>query len=55
MADERGVGCFLQTATAANVSWYARFGFTVAASYRPTPSWPDVWALWREPSPDAGA
>jgi ribosomal protein S18 acetylase RimI-like enzyme len=49
MADERGVGCFLQTATRENVSWYERFGFEVAAAYRPTPSWPEVWAMWREP------
>jgi predicted N-acetyltransferase YhbS len=50
MADDRAVGCFLQTATAANVSWYERFGFEVAAAYRPTPNWPEVWAMWREPN-----
>jgi GNAT superfamily N-acetyltransferase len=49
MADDRGVGCFLQTATAENVSWYERFGFTVAATYQPTPTWPQVWAMWRDP------
>lgn len=49
LADDRKVGCFLQTATAENVSWYERFGFAVVASYRPTPSWPDVWAMWRAP------
>jgi hypothetical protein len=50
MADDRQVGCFLLTATAANVSWYERFGFAVVAAYRPTPSWPDVWAMWRPPA-----
>lgn len=50
-ADERGVGCFLQTATAANAAWYERFGFRVADEYQPTPAWPTTWAMWREPSP----
>jgi ribosomal protein S18 acetylase RimI-like enzyme len=50
MADARGVGCFLQTATSENVSWYERFGFRVVSTYRPTPTWPDVWALWRDPT-----
>jgi hypothetical protein len=49
LADAQGVGCFLQTATADNVAWYARFGFEVAATYRPTPTWPQVWNPWREP------
>lgn len=48
-ADEVGVGCFLQTATAGNVVWYERFGFTVVDQYRPTATWPDVWAMWRDP------
>ncbi len=49
MAERQGVGCFLQTATPDNVGWYERFGFKVAAAYRPTPQWPEVWAMWREP------
>jgi ribosomal protein S18 acetylase RimI-like enzyme len=49
MADRDRVGCFLQTATSTNVSWYERFGFRVVETYRPTPSWPDVWAMWRDP------
>ena len=39
-ADNRGAGCFLQTATEDNVHWYERFGFLVADAYRPTPTWP---------------
>lgn len=50
LADDRAVGCFLQTATAANVSWYERFDFQVVDHYRPTPSWPEVWAMWRDPA-----
>ena len=50
MADEKGVGCFLTTAIESKVAWYERFGFAVVATYRPTHSWQDVWAMWREPS-----
>lgn len=50
MADRDRVGCFLQTATPTNVSWYERFGFRAVDSYRPTPSWPEVWAMWRDPT-----
>jgi ribosomal protein S18 acetylase RimI-like enzyme len=52
-ADREGVGCFLQTATEANVAWYGRFGFETVASYQPTPTWPTTWALWREPNDQA--
>ena len=48
-ADREGVGCYLTTATVDNVSWYERFGFTVSATFRPTPAWPQVWAMWRDP------
>ena len=46
-ADRDGVGCFLFTATEANASWYETLGFECLASYRPTPSWPTTWAMWR--------
>jgi len=49
LADEKRVGCFLQTATSGNVSWYERLGFRVAEEYRPTDRWPVVWAMWRDP------
>ena len=48
-ADRAGTGCFLYTATEANVAWYRRFGFDIRATYHPTPSWPQVWAMWRHP------
>jgi GNAT superfamily N-acetyltransferase len=48
-ADIEHVGCFLTTATKDNVAYYERFGFVVIASYRPTATWPDVWAMWRSP------
>ena len=46
-ADAAGVGCYLTTATAANTSWYGRFGFAVTEEFRPTPHWPPVWRMWR--------
>lgn len=48
LADQQGVGCFLQTATADNVRWYEQFGFGVADVYHPTPSWPQTWTMWRD-------
>jgi len=47
--DAEQVGCYLTTATNANVAWYTRFGFTVVASFHPTPRWPLVWSMWRDP------
>ena len=48
-ADAMGVGCFLFTATAANAAWYNSLGFETERRYNPTPTWPDVWAMWRPP------
>lgn len=49
-ADEEGRGCFLFTATEANVGWYGSLGFEVRSTFHPTPRWPRVWAMWRESS-----
>lgn len=46
-ADAMGVGCFLFTATEANAAWYHSLGFETERRYNPTPTWPDVWAMWR--------
>ncbi|HVT76392.1 MAG TPA: GNAT family N-acetyltransferase [Acidimicrobiales bacterium] len=48
-ADAQHVGCFLVPATADNAAWYRRLGFTDERRYHPTPTWPEVWALWRPP------
>ncbi len=48
-ADDEHVGCFLFTATEANAAWYQSLGFETAGRYNPTPTWPDVWAMWRAP------
>ena len=59
LADRRSVGCFLQTATAANVTWYERFGtfgeepMLAHRSGQFATSWPPsrlVRATWRHPS-----
>ena len=49
LADTEHVGCFLFTATEENAAWYQSLGFDTAARYNPTPTWPDVWAMWRPP------
>jgi len=48
-ADDRGVGCFLTTAEHKNLAFYERFGFRISSNYCPTPPWPEVWGLWRDP------
>jgi GNAT superfamily N-acetyltransferase len=48
-ADRRRVGCYLTTAAFDNVAFYERFGFAVRSTYRPTSTWPQVWAMWRGP------
>ena len=48
-SDLRGVGCYLTTAKEANVAFYARFGFEITDAYKPTATWPTVWAMWRPP------
>jgi GNAT superfamily N-acetyltransferase len=48
-ADREGVGCFLTTCTPDNARWYEGHGFTTRATYKPTTTWPQTWAMWREP------
>jgi ribosomal protein S18 acetylase RimI-like enzyme len=40
---------FLETSVPRNVTLYRRFGFEVVAEYRPSPSGPLNWAMWRDP------
>jgi ribosomal protein S18 acetylase RimI-like enzyme len=49
-ADEKSVGCYLTTSSESNTAWYRRFGFDVTEEFRPTPDWPRVWRMWRQPS-----
>lgn len=48
-AADEGVGCYLTTTTEANVAWYEHLGFTRVATFHPTPTWPEVSAMWRHP------
>ncbi|HEY1826792.1 MAG TPA: GNAT family N-acetyltransferase [Acidimicrobiales bacterium] len=48
VADAAHAPCFLFTSHRENTSWYARAGFAVVEEFRPTPTWPTVWAMWRE-------
>ena len=45
---------FLETATTRNVALYRRHGFEVVAEYRPSPTGPLNWAMWRNPQRPAG-
>jgi ribosomal protein S18 acetylase RimI-like enzyme len=47
--DATRLGAFLETSTERNVSLYQRHGFEVVAEYRPGPSGPTNWAMWRNP------
>ena len=48
-ADAGGHGCFLFTAVEDNALWYESLGFSALSTYHPTPTWPQVWAMWRDP------
>jgi ribosomal protein S18 acetylase RimI-like enzyme len=45
---------FLETGTERNVALYRRHGFEVVAEYRPSPTGPVNWGLWRNPRRTAG-
>lgn len=47
-SDTEGVPTYLETQTAANVAWYARFGFTEVGTVRVGHA-PPLWLLQREP------
>jgi len=48
-ADAKAVGCYLTTSAEPNTLWYRRFGFEVTETFRPTPAWPRIWRMWRNP------
>ena len=47
--DAAGRPAVLETATTRNVALYRRHGFEVVAEYRPSPTGPLNWAMWRAP------
>lgn len=48
-ADHEEQGCYLTTAAPGNVAWYHRLAFETTATFHPTPTWPQVWSMWRPP------
>jgi ribosomal protein S18 acetylase RimI-like enzyme len=45
--DAEGRPAFLETSTARNVALYRRHGFEIIADYRPSPSGPQTYGMWR--------
>lgn len=49
-ADAEGVGVFVETSSASNVTFYSRLGFAVTGRRRVGADGPRVWAMLRPPS-----
>jgi ribosomal protein S18 acetylase RimI-like enzyme len=50
MADEEGVGCYLESSKESNVAFYARHGFTVTERLALAKgTGPSLWLMWRDP------
>jgi ribosomal protein S18 acetylase RimI-like enzyme len=45
--DAEGRPAFLETSTARNVALYRRHGFEIIADYRPSPTGPQTYGMWR--------
>lgn len=48
--DRQGRAAFLETSTPRNVALYRRHGFEVIVNYRPSPSGPQTYGMWRDPA-----
>jgi len=49
VADDEGIGSFLETSSASNVAFYSKLGFHVVSHWRINGGGPDVWAMLRQP------
>ena len=50
LADEEGVGCYLESSKESNVAFYARHGFTVTERLDlARGTGPSLWLMWRDP------
>lgn len=50
-ADRMGIGCYLETDTEKNVSWYRKPGFAIREEgVHFVPDDPPFWLMWRSPS-----
>ncbi len=54
-ADREGAVSFLETSSASNLAFYSKFGFEVVGHRCLAGGGPDVWAMFRSPSPDTGS
>ncbi len=52
-ADRARAGSFLETSSVSNLAFYSTFGFEVIGHKRLVGGGPDVWAMFREPTPDS--
>ena len=49
--DVQGRPAFLETSVTRSLSLFRRHGFVVIDEYRPAPSGPTIWSMWRDPWP----
>lgn len=50
-ADQMNIGCYLETDSGKNVSWYSKLGFAIRKEgVRFVPGGPSFWLMWRSPS-----
>ena len=51
LADEDGVGAYLEASNPVNVALYARYGFRPHATFSVSPEVADITTMWRDPQP----
>ncbi len=52
LADEQGVGCYLESSKEENIPFYERHGFALAGTIDiDNGNGPRVWTMWRDPQP----
>lgn len=49
LADEDGLGCYLESSKEENIAFYARHGFVVREEIRLPKGGPSLWLMWRDP------
>lgn len=49
LADEEGLGCYLESSKEQNIAFYARHGFVVREEIRLPKGGPTLWLMWRDP------